>query len=304
MDELLRRGTEVVGLDNLSSGSMSNLAKAKEDEDFTFIEGDILSEDDLGELLMDVDTVFHLAANPDLRAGISDSKTHFSQNILGTYNVLEAMRSKKVKKIVFTSDSSVYGDAKAIPTPEDYGPLIPISLYGASKLSCEALIASYCHVFEFRSSIFRFANIVGRRSGHGVLHDLIAKLERDMEHLEILGVPPGTLRSYCHVQDCIDAMLSAEESSLPQVGVYNICSEDAIDVKSIADMIIEEMGLGHVRYEWTGGVDGGRGWIGDVKHIHLSTERIRGLGWNPEMKSSEAIRMAIKEILSEKRGKG
>ncbi len=304
MDELLRRGTEVVGLDNLSSGSMSNLAKAKEDEDFTLIEGDILSKDDLGELLTDVDTVFHLAANPDIREGISDSQTHFNQNIIGTYNVLEAMRSKKVKQIVFTSDSSVYGEAKVAPTPEDYGPMIPISLYGASKLSCEALIASYCHVFELRSLIFRFANIVGRRSGRGVLHDLIAKLERDPEHLEILGVPPGTLRSYCHVQDCIDAMLSADKSSRQQVGIYNIGSMDVVDVRSIADMITEEMGLGRVRYDWTGGVDGGRGWIGDVKHMHLSIERIRSEGWNPEMNSAEAVRMAIKEVLAEKRGKG
>jgi len=304
VDELLRRGTEVIGLDNLSSGSMSNLAKAKDDEDFTLIEGDILSEDDLGEMMADVDTVYHLAANPDVRVGISDSQTHFRQNIVGTYNVLEAMRRKKVKKIIFTSDSTVYGEAKVAPTPEDYGPMIPISLYGASKLACEALIASYCHVFDFRTLMFRFANIVGRRSGHGVLHDLIAKLEKDPEHLEILGVPPGTVRSYCHVQDCIDAMVSVEKSSRERVGIYNIGSQDVMDVRSIADMITEEMGLGHVKYEWTGGVDGGRGWIGDVKHMQLSIERIRSEGWKPEMNSAEAARMAIKELLAEKRGKG
>ncbi|HUW42613.1 MAG TPA: NAD-dependent epimerase/dehydratase family protein, partial [Thermoplasmata archaeon] len=228
VDELLRRGTEVVGLDNLSSGSMSNLAKAKEDEDFTLIEGDVMSEEDLGEMMTDVDSVYHLAGNPDVRASITDSKTHFDWNVVGTYNVLEMMRRKKVKLISFASSSTIYGEAKAVPTPEDYAPKMPISLHGASKLAGEALISSYCHVFDFKARIFRFVNIVGRRSGHGVLHDFISKLEKDQAKLEIFGVPPGSIHSYCHVHDCIDAVLSAEKSCTETVGIYNIGSPDTL----------------------------------------------------------------------------
>ena len=303
VDELLRRGTEVIGLDNLSSGSMSNLAKAKEDEDFTLIEGDVLSEDDLSEMMTEVDSVYHLAGSPDVRASITDAKTHFDWNVVGTYNVLEVMRRKKVKLISFASSSTIYGEAKTVPTPEDYAPKMPISLHGASKLAGEALISSYCHVFDFKARIFRLANIVGRRSGHGVLHDFISKLEKDRNKLEILGIPPGSIHSYCHVQDCIDAILSSEKSRTADVGIYNIGSADALDVRSVADIACEEMGLQNVKYEWTGGVDGGRGWIGDVKHMRLSIERIQSEGWKPEMNSAEAVRMAVKELLADKRGK-
>lgn len=302
VDELLRRGTEVVGLDNFSSGSMSNLEDARQDEDFTLVEGDILNDGDLGELMTDVDTVYHLAANPDIRAGVADTQTHLNQNILGTYNVLEMMRRKKVEMISFTSTSTIYGEALEIPTPEDYGPLKPISLYGASKLACEALISSYCHMFDFRSLIFRFANVVGGRSGHGVIHDFISKLERDPTQMEILGIPPGTARSYCYVQDCIDAMLSAEKTCMDKVGMYNIGSLDALDVQSIADIVSEEMGLEKVKYSWTKGADGGRGWVGDIKQMQLSILKITSEGWTPKMGSAEAVRTAARELIKEKRG--
>lgn len=301
VDELLRRGTEVVGLDNLSSGSMSNLAKAKEDEDFTLIEGDLLSEEDLDEMMTDVDRVYHLAGNPDVRASITDAKKHFDWNVVGTYNVLETMRRKKVNLISFASSSTIYGEAKTVPTPEDYAPKMPISLHGASKLAGEALISSYCHVFGLKARIFRFANIVGRRSGHGVLHDFISKLEKDRDKLEVLGVPPGSIHSYCHAHDCIDAILSAEKSCTEDVGIYNIGSADALDVRSVADIVCDEMGLRNVKYEWTGGVDGGRGWIGDIKRMQLSIQKMTSEGWRPEMNSAEAVRMAVKELLAEKR---
>ena len=302
VDELLRRGAEVVGLDNFSAGSMSNLEGAKESGAFDLIEGDILCEEDLDELMDDVEAVYHLAANPDVRVGIADTKTHLNQNILGTSNVLEAMRRKRVGLISFTSTSAVYGDALEMPTPEDYGPMKPISLYGASKLSCEALISSYCNVFDFRSLIFRFANVVGSRSGHGVIHDFISKLEKDQTSLEILGSPPGTVKSYCDVGDCIEGILSAERSCIDRVGIYNVGSRDTLDVQSIANIVAEEMGLGKVRHVWSGGVDGGRGWVGDVKQMQLSLTKIMSEGWKPKMSSAEAVRNAAKELLREKRG--
>jgi len=301
VDELLGKGAEVVGLDNFSSGSMSNLASARENGAFDLIEGDILCEEDLNELMTDVDSVYHLAANPDVRVGVADTQTHLNQNILGTYKVLEVMRKKNIKFISFTSTSTVYGEAIEIPTPEDYGPMMPISLYGASKLSCEALISSYCHVFDFRSLIFRFANVVGSRSGHGVVHDFIAKLEKDPSRLEILGSPPGTVKSYCSVQDCVNGMLSVEKNCIDRVGIYNIGSQDMLDVESIANIVAEEMGLGKVKHVWTGGVDGGRGWVGDVKQMRLSLTKITSEGWMPKMSSAEAVRAAAKELLREKR---
>ena len=302
VDALLNKGAEVVGLDNFSSGSMNNIEGARENGNFDLIEGDILCEEDLDELMTDVETVYHLAANPDVRVGVADTQTHLNQNIIGTYNVLETMRRKSVGMISFTSTSTVYGEALEIPTPEDYGPLKPISLYGASKLSCEALISSYCHVFDFRSLIFRFANVVGSRSGHGVIHDFIFKLEKDPNKLEILGSPPGTLKSYCSVQDCIEGMLAAEKNCIEKVGIYNIGSNDTLDVQSIANIVAEEMGLGKVKHSWTGGVDGGRGWVGDVKQMQLSLTKIISEGWKPRMGSAEAVRAAAKDLLSEKRG--
>lgn len=300
VDELLKRGAEVVGLDNFSSGSMGNLEKARDSGAFDLIEGDILREEDLDALLTDVDMVYHLAANPDVRVGATDTQTHLNQNIIGTYNVLETMRRKKVKLISFTSTSTVYGEAVEIPTPEDYGPMMPISLYGASKLSCEALISSYCNVFDLRSLIFRFANVVGARSGHGVVHDFIAKLERDPSRLEILGSPPGTVKSYCSVLDCIEGMLSVEKSCIDRVGIYNIGSQDTLDVQAIANIVAEEMGIGKVKHVWTGGVDGGRGWVGDVKQMRLSLTKIMSEGWEPKMGSAEAVRAAARELLREK----
>lgn len=302
VDELLRRGTEVIGLDNFSSGSMANLASAKEDEDFTLVEGDILSEEDLSEALDGVDTVYHLAANPDVRTGATDTQTHLNQNIIGTCKVLEMMRVKKIKNISFTSTSTVYGEALKIPTPEDYGPMIPISLYGASKLACEALISSYCHTFEMHAWMFRFANVVGSRSGHGVIHDFISKLEKDSSNLEILGLSPGTLKSYCHVSDCIEAMLHVEKTCNEKVGIYNIGSQDVLDVKTIADIIVEAMKLNYVKYSWTGGVDGGRGWVGDVRKMQLSIKKITSEGWTPKLKSEEAVKTAAGELLKEKFG--
>ncbi|MEM2839725.1 MAG: NAD-dependent epimerase/dehydratase family protein [Thermoplasmata archaeon] len=302
VDALLARGVEVVGIDNFSSGSMRNLVSARESENFTLVEGDILSEEDLGEAFEDVDAVYHLAANPDVRAGVKDTQTHLNQNVLGTVNVLEMMRKKNIKMISFTSTSTVYGEASVLPTPEDYGPLVPISLYGASKLACEALISAYCHTFDMKSLIFRFANVVGGRSGHGVIHDFISKLRKDQNQLEILGVPPGTLKSYMYVSDCVKAILHVEKTCSERVGIYNIGSKDVIDVKSIADIVCREMGLKNVKYIWSGGVDGGRGWLGDVRKMHLSIEKMASEGWTPRMNSLESVRAAVRDLLNEKSG--
>lgn len=295
MDALLKKGNEVKCIDNFSSGKREfiehNIKKGLE-----LIEGDLLNPDDIRKALDGCDTVFHLAANPDVRLGAEDTHVHLEQNIIATYNLLEGMRKAAVKKIAFTSSSTVYGEAGEIPTPENYGPLVPISLYGASKLAAEGLIASYCHTFDMRSVIYRFANVVGPRSTHGVTYDFIKKLRKDGSELEILG-DGSQKKSYLYISDCIDAMLFGIEKSSDRVEILNIGSEDWVDVRKIADIISEEMHLSP-EYRFTGGVDGGRGWKGDVKIMRLSIDKLRNMGWQPEHGSEEAIRMTARWLIS------
>lgn len=295
-EELLRKGNEVVGVDNLSAGRRSFMQEAMQDPSFSFVEGDLMTMD-LEPAFRGVDVLCHFAANPDVRIGASNTKVHFEQNIQVTYRLLEECADNDVMDIVFPSTSAVYGEPSAIPTPEEYGPLVPISIYAASKLACEALIASYCHTFDMNSVMYRFANVVGTRSTHNVLHDFIRKLREDPHYLEILGREPGTNKSYVHVRDCVIGMVVGAERAKEQVEIYNIGSHDRVNVLKIADIVVQEMGLQDVDYHWTGGVKGGRGWVGDVREMLLSVDKMAGLGWAPRLNSEQAIRTAVREIL-------
>ena len=295
IDSLMERGYEVRCIDNFSSGKMEFIENAIK-KGMELIEGDILNKKDVRKAMEGCNIIFHLAANPEVRIGAEDTYIHLEQNVLATYNILEEMRRQGIKKIVFTSSSTVYGEADIIPTPEDYAPLIPISLYGASKLAAESLICAYCHTFDMYSIIYRFANVVGPRSTHGVTYDFIKKLKKDEGKLEILG--DGTQKkSYLYISDCIDAMLFGIEKAKEKVEIFNIGSEDWVDVKKIADIVSQEMGL-QPKYEFTGGVDGGRGWKGDVKIMRLSIDKLKNLGWKPRYGSEEAIRMTARWLLS------
>ena len=294
IDALLERGDEVICFDNFSSGRREfiehNLGQME------LVEGDLLNRSDIGKAIKGCDAVFHLAANPDVRSGAGNTKTHFDNNIVATYNLLEEMRENGVTKIAFTSSSTVYGEASVIPTPENYGPLIPISIYGASKLASEALIASYCHTFDMDAIIYRFANVVGPRSTHGVIYDFINKLKANPEQLEILG--DGTQKkSYLYIDDCIDAMLFGFDRMKEKVEIYNIGSEDWTDVRTIADIVSSEMGL-RPEYKFTGGLDG-RGWKGDVKFMRLDISKLKERGWNPRHTSNDAIRMTARWLIKE-----
>jgi UDP-glucose 4-epimerase len=207
--------------------------------------------------------------------------------------VLEAMRRSRVGEIAFTSTSTVYGEATVIPTPEDYTPLEPVSVYGASKLACEALISSYCHSFGMKAWVYRFANIIGARSGHGVITDFIRKLREDPEVLEILGDGRQS-KSYLEVGECVRAMLYAVDHAPDRYNVFNIGSEDWVDVRRIADIVVEEMGLTGVKYRFTGGE---RGWVGDVPRMQLSVDRMRTLGWRPGTGSAESVRSSVQAML-------
>ncbi|MDW7732231.1 MAG: NAD-dependent epimerase/dehydratase family protein [Methanolobus sp.] len=292
-DRLIKMGNDVFVFDNLSSGRMDFISHHIDDPRFSLIEGDLLDIDAIETACKGIDLVFHVAANPDVRLGAVDTKVHFDQNITATYNLLEAMRKSGVKDIAFTSTSTVYGEATVIPTPEDYGPLVPISLYGASKLACEALITSYSHTFDMRSWIFRFANIIGDRGTHGIIVDFIAKLRKNPAELEILGDGRQS-KSYLHVRECVDAMTFAVSESDGEVNIFNIGSEDATNPTRIGEIIVEEMGLSNVKFSYTGGP---RGWKGDVPKMMLSVEKLKSMGWKPEWGSEQSVRETVRSLL-------
>jgi UDP-glucose 4-epimerase len=294
IDRLISNGYFVRCVDNFSSGKKEYVSHHKE-ANFELIEGDVLDEKTLQFSMDDCKMVFHLSANPDVRLGEQDTKVHFRENIQATYTVLETMKQCGIKNIVFTSTSTVYGDAKELPTPEDYGPLVPISLYGASKLACEALISSYCHTFGMKSVIYRFANVVGSRSTHGVTYDFVQKLKKNPQELEILG-DGRQKKSYLYIADCIEAMMFGLSKSRKNVEIFNIGSEDWIDVREIADVVSQTMGI-NPSYHFTGGIDGGRGWKGDVKAMRLSIDLLKKMGWHPRYASRDAIKLTAREIL-------
>ncbi|NJE45926.1 SDR family NAD(P)-dependent oxidoreductase [Thermococcus sp. GR7] len=299
VDRLMELGYEVRVLDDLSAGSLDNLKRWLEHERFEFIEGDMRNREIVEKAVEDVEVVFHLAANPEVRIGSQSPELLYETNVVITYNLLEAMRKSRVKYLVFTSSSTVYGDAEVIPTPEDYAPLEPISVYGGAKLAAEALISGYAHTFDFKALVFRLANIIGERSNHGVIYDFINKLRKNPNELEILG--DGTQRkSYLHVSDTVDGMLHIFEHFRKEgktYDAYNLGNDDWITVREIAEIVSEEIGL-NPAFMFTGGVDGGRGWKGDVKFMRLSIEKAKKTGWEPKLNSYEAVRRTVRELLS------
>jgi len=299
-DELVSE-SDVRLVDSFASGTQENVADAVR-AGAKLVRRDLL-RGDLRPVFRRADVVYHLAANPDVRLGRQGPKAHIEQNVLMTYRVLEACRLNHVPRIVFASTSTVYGEAKTVPTPEDYGPCEPISLYGASKLACESLLSAYAHTYGLQAVVFRMANVVGGRSGHGVVHDLVAKLVRDRKRLEIIGSDPGTSKSYVHIGDALSGYRAGLETAHDPVTIYNLGSEDAISVRTIADTICRELALSGVDYEWTGGSGAGRGWVGDVRTMSLAIHRLKSTGWRPTMTSEQAVARAAREAWARKTAK-
>jgi len=300
VDRLMTQNCEVTVLDNLSSGSLNNTKRWLYNQNFTFVEGDLKNPLSKEKATQHADLVFHFAANPEVRVGETDPRIHFEENLIATFNLLEAVRKKRAARtIVFASTSTVYGEATVLPTPEDYGPSIPISTYGASKQGAESLMSAYAYTFDLRVLILRFANIVGPRATIGVILDFIRKLRENSSRLEILG--DGTQKkSYLYIDDCIDAIFFAANRFLEgneKVDIYNVGSADQVAVKGIAQVVAEEMGITPPKLVFTGGVDGGRGWKGDVKNMHLSIEKLLRTGWKPRYGSEEAVRASVKKLL-------
>jgi UDP-glucose 4-epimerase len=292
-EKLLSGGHRVTVIDNLSSGNPDFLSGCEGSKNFNFVKGDINDGNVMDGVLSGSDGVFHLAANPDVRVGAEDTRVHLEQNVLATHSVLDSMRRSGVGSIAFTSTSTVYGEATEIPTPESYGPLVPISLYGASKLACEALITAYCHTFDMRCWMYRLANVIGPRGTHGVIVDFIAKLKKDPRTMEILG--DGRQRkSYVHVSDCVDMMLGAFEKADERVNIFNVGTSDDTSVDEIAEIVAGVLGLSGVEFTHTGGRGG---WKGDVPRMLLDVGLMESLGLKPRYDSNESVEEAAKAIL-------
>jgi UDP-glucose 4-epimerase len=287
-DRLLSSELSVVGYDNLSTGLPEFLAQAMANQRFELVRGDVLDLTALTSAMRGTDIVFHLAANADVRFGLEHPFRDLQQNTLATFNVLEAMRSNQVGTVVFASTGSVYGETNVIPTPEDAPFPIQTSLYGASKLAGEALIAAYAEGYGIRGLIFRCASILGERYTHGHVVDFYKQLRADPTLLRVLG--NGKQRkSYLYVHDCIDAMLHAVISVKTTINIFNIATQEYCDVNQSIEWITEYLGL-RPKLIYSGG---DRGWIGDNPFIFLDITKIRMLGWKPRLTIAEAITHTI-----------
>lgn len=284
VDRFLADGYQVTGIDNFSTGQLRFLEGALTHSNFRLFEIDLLDLDALKQAFAAGGTVFHLAANADIRFGTEYPRRDMEQNTIATYNVLEAMRSNAIRKIVFSSTGSVYGEASVIPTPENAPFPIQTSLYGASKLAGEGLIAAYCEGFGFQSWIFRFVSILGERYTHGHVFDFYQKLKIDSSHLPVLG--NGKQRkAYLYVQDCIDAILLAINKTNDKVNIFNLGFDGFCEVNDSICWICEELGV-RPKIKYSGG---DRGWIGDNPFIFLDTKKIQSLGWKPKVSIRDSM---------------
>jgi UDP-glucose 4-epimerase len=294
VDRLLAEGSEVVGVDNLSTGKSRFLEHARASGRFTLHERDLLDPDAMRDLLSpSTSAVFHLAASADVRFGPERPRRDLEQSIIATWNVLDAMRKAGARRIAFASTGSVYGEAPIFPTPETCPFPIQTSLYGAGKVAAEALIQAYSESFGFSSIIFRFVSIVGERYQHGHVLDFAARLVRDPSRLRILG--DGRQRkSYLYVGDCIDAISTAlRAEGKNKVEIYNLGTDEVVTVDDSIDVICEELGVSP-RREYTGG---DRGWIGDNPMILLDCSKIRALGWRPRLSIREGVRITVRYLM-------
>ena len=297
VDRLVSRGDSVVVADNLSSGVLGFIQAHIDSGNVEFHNIDLKNLEHLIPLMEGIDIVYHLAANPDIRLGTRITNTDLNEGTIATYNVLESMRINNVDKIAFASSSVVYGENAPMPTPENHGPCIPISLYGASKQGGEGLIGAFVGTFGLQAWVFRFANIIGERGTHGVIFDFIHKLKANPNRLEVLGNGLQE-KSYMEVGDCVDAMLHVVENTNEPMNLYNLGSNDTCSVRNIAAIVIRETGCKSAQIVYTGG---DRGWAGDIPKAMLDIKRLQDLGFEVNYDSEEAVaytaRVLIKEIM-------
>ena len=297
-EKLVNEGIETKVLDNFATGRKENFSECIDNQNFSFFNLDLGKLGKQKDYLENVEVVFHMAADPEVRTGYDKPEDSFNQNIVNTFNLLQRIKNSKVKKIVFASSSSVYGDAKVLPTKEEYGPLCPISHYGASKLACEAMVSSFCHNYNIRGIILRPANVIGSRGRHGLIWDLVHKLKNDKSGLEVLGDGKQT-KSFIHISDAVKGILQSIKKHKDDVEIFNIGSEDSIEIINIAKAVCKNMKLPDIEIFTTGGIENGRGWKGDIKSAHLDISKLKNLGWHPKLSSLEAADLTSQEIIDE-----
>ena len=294
-ERLLTEGHQIISLDNFLLGRREYIKPFENNKRFKFKKIDLLNLKTIVSFFDGIDLVFHMSANSDILEGVKNTSRDMSLGTFVTHNVLEAMRIKKVKNIIFASSSAVYGVANKFPTKENYGPLLPISLYGASKVACEALVSAFSHNFGIKSWIFRFANVIGKNPTHGIIFDLLRKLKNDPRELEVLGDGKQS-KPYLHVSDIVEGMLFGFSKSKKEANFFNLACRGASSVEFIVNTLLKKLELKNTKIRYTGGK---RGWKGDVHYVRLSIEKMRTLGWTARLKSNEAVSKGINEIISQ-----
>lgn len=292
VDRLLKNPSNfVIGIDNFSTGNNKFIEEAKKSEKFKFYEIDLLNLDEIKKAFKGGDAVFHLAANADVRFGVQNPRRDLEQNTIVTHNVLEAMQFNNIKKIIFSSTGSIYGEAKIVPTPENCPFPTQTSFYGASKIACEGLISAYCEAFNINGYIFRFVSILGERYTHGHIFDFYKKLKINPDELVVLG--NGKQRkSYLYINDCIDGIFLALKKSKEKLNIFNLGVNDYCEVNDSIKWICDELNL-NPKLKYTGG---DRGWVGDNPFIFLQTEKICNLGWQPKHNIKDGVIKTLKYL--------
>ena len=293
VDRLMEDNIEkLTAIDNLRTGRAKFIEQQIGNKNFEFMDKDIKLVSSFP--IESYDWVFHLAANADIRGGVKNTRVDLEENVIGTHSVLEFMRKQDIKKLVFASSSALYGETEVIPTPEDLPDIKPISFYGASKIAAEHFITSYCFTYGMQAWMFRFANVVGKRSTHGVIPDFVNKLKKNPRELEILGDGNQT-KSYFDVSDCVAGLIDiplADKNIV--VEAYNLANDETIKVKDLAPIVVDEMNLNNVKYRFTGG---DRGWVGDVPITVLSFEKVKKLGWSTKISLENSVRRTVRYLL-------
>lgn len=292
---LLNEGHQVRVIDKVPLDKATRLQSITNNKNFNYVQRDLSEIPSLEPDLKGYDAVIHFAASADISLGQKNTDLDLKHGTIVTWKVLEAMRLCGIKKIIFSSSSTVYGFPIKVPTTEDTGMMFPASLYGASKLASEAMISAFCYLYDMKCWIFRFGNVIGNDTARGVIFDLVHKLKKNSIELEVLG-NGEQVKDYVNIDDCIDAILQSFSKVDEKINVFNLSSGTILSVKDVVKIVLEEMNLKNIKIKYTGGPQGwgGGGWAGDVKIVHYDISKLKKTGWSPKLTSADAVRLAVK----------